>query len=240
MSEKLSEGNSWFDEGEWDFPDLEFAGDNNNSDEESDGEVATSLVLEGEPPFSRQFRAMEEPHAARKPEENEEKRGGTVSWDEVKDLFADGRYEILGHGTSSDDRAENIIKTGLNVGNQSGYDYGRDTGILANFCPLANDNPDRLHDSLNHWEHRNLKEIVLYRIPWQYKTAPGQSVAAYVPFYSGDPIKGTFLPEYAFGWYDAKTDMMHLNPNYHGDLDDENDVAYLEREKARVDNFVED
>ena len=80
--------------------------------------------------------------------------------------------------------------------------------------------------------------IKKYRIPIKYKSAPGSSVAAYVPFYTGDDRVGVYDKEYAYGWYDAEKDEVHLNPNYHGDLDDEKDVAYLEREKARIDEIV--
>ena len=58
-------------------------------------------------------------------------------------------------------------------------------------------------------------------------------------FYTGSTKAGTFDKEYAFGWYDAENGTIHLNPDYHGDLDNEKDVAYLEREKERIEKHFD-
>lgn len=185
------------------------------------------------------MKAMEEPHVERTSEESEQKPGGVVSWDEIKDVFSDERYELLGHGTRSREDADSILASGLRVGNQSGYD-ARDTDIDSNFYRLKR-NPDEMHDILNNWEHEEVKHIVLFRIPVKYKTPSSNSYAAssYVAFYTGDGTKGTYDKEYAFGWYDAERDEVHLNPDYHGDLDNKKDVAYLEREKERIEKYLD-
>lgn len=201
-------------------------------------ELPPNPLLEVEVPFKGQLEALEEPHAERTAEESERKEGGVVEWEKIKEVFNDDRYEILGHGTVSAEKADVILAGGVRVGDASGY-FGRDTDIFSNFIPLGNNDPDTMRGAMEHWPHKNSKHIVLYRIPWQYKTAPGSTVAAYVPFFTGSPKAGTFDKEYAYGWYDAENGMMHLNPDYHGDLDNEKDVAYLEREKERIEGHLE-
>lgn len=189
-------------------------------------------------PFKGQLEALEGSHVERTAEEKEKKEGGVVDWEKIKDVFNDERYEILGHGTSSAERADSILAEGLHVGDTTGY-MPRDTDIFANFMPLGNNDPDTMRGAMENWPHRDSKQIVLYRIPWQYKSAPGSSVAAYVPFYTGDSKAGTYDKEYAYGWYDVENGTMHLNPDYHGDLDNEKDVAYLEREKERIEKYLD-
>ena len=240
MSEGLKSDNSensseWFSDGGGNiWEGVEFPAFNEGLEET---EPAESPFADVSIPFEGQRIAMGQSHIERTAEENEQKPGGVKPWGEIKEVFDDDRYEILGHGTTSSENAESIVAEGLNVGDESGY-FARDVDVLANFCPLANNDTERMHNFLNNWEHKNAKQIVLYRIPIKYKSAPGSSVAAYVPFYTGDDRVGVYDKEYAYGWYDAEKDEVHLNPNYHGDLDDEKDVAYLEREKARIDEIV--
>ncbi len=244
MAEKLKRGNeeaadsaadewaSLGDDIEWG----DFAA-NESEDDKPNREVPSVLAVEA--PFKGQRDAMTESHVERTPEESEKKEGGVVSWEKVKAIFNDGRYEILGHGTTSSKNADGILAEGLHVGDKSGY-FARSTDIYANFKPLGNDDPDEMKAAMENWDHKDAKQIVLYRIPWRYKTAPGSGVEAYVPFYTGDEKAGTFNKEYAYGWYDAKKQEVHLNPDYHGDLDDEKDVAYLNREAERIEKHLHD
>ena len=213
-------------------------GDLSEQEEQSEEESSDGLYIDVEVPFKGQLEALEEPHTERTAEESEQKEGGVVEWEKIKEVFNDDRYEILGHGTTSTERADAILSEGLHVGDDSGY-FARDTDIFSNFAPLGNNDPDAMRGAMDHWPHKNSRQIVLYRIPWQYKTAPGSSVAAYVPFYTGNTKAGTFDKEYAFGWYDAADGAIHLNPDYHGDLDNEKDVAYLEREKERIEKHFD-
>jgi|GEM_PF-6410486 len=170
---------------------------------------------------------------------NPEEKAEVVPLAEVLKELSDPRYEELGHGTTSAENAESIMEKGLQVGG-----FGRDSSISGNFLALSNDNPDNLSDTINKWQHKNAKQIILFRVPVKYKlpaglfldqSDPTGSSMNYPVFYTpnkddgdGYGVEGTYNSDFVFGWYDADSGQVHKNPNYRGDLDNPDDVAKME------------
>lgn len=144
--------------------------------------------------------------------------------DAVSDL-SDMRYELLGHGTSSESNAKSIMEGGLLV---------KDSYILSNAISLPREEQE-LKEYLDSWGHRDSKYIALLRFPVKYKLPFDSSEKVYGVFFekvnsesSYDEVRGKYEREYIYGYYDVNTGMVHKNPRYHGNLDNEEDVQYME------------
>lgn len=160
---------------------------------------------------------------AREIEEIDE-TGEVVDLLEAMEDFRDKRYELLGHGTVSAELAEKIMNEGVEVGGS-----GRDTDIDGNFYYLDHDD-GKLKEALDRWQHKEAQQIALVRVPVKYKLPFGNfKKDTYGVFYHDEEEgRGKYEGDYVYGWYDAGSGMVHKNANYHGNLDDEEDVAYME------------
>lgn len=162
--------------------------------------------------------------------EQEKQQFEVVSFAEIATELADPRYEELGHGTTSVENARGILQEGLNVGGP-----GRDTDIDSNFVYLANNNPDKLRDSIENWEHKDADYIVLYRIPFEYKipSANMQGAETYSMFYEpkdndSNANSGKYNKDFAFAYIDVNTGLVYKNNKYKGNLDDPDQKAEME------------
>ncbi len=158
--------------------------------------------------------------------ERKQNGGETVKLDEAMEELQDGRYELLGHGTTTVDLAERIMNEGVEVGGS-----GRDTDIDSNFYYLDHDY-ENLKKTLDNWQHEEAQQIVLVRVPVKYKLPfAGLGKNTYGVFYHDKDehgTKGVYEGDYVYGWYDAESGMVRKNANYHGSLDNEEDVKYME------------
>lgn len=214
LSNPKSEWDDFFDDTEWDDPEdstityddlknVPFAGEQTET-------LAPQYIIPPKPPR----------------ETTPDLQSEIISLEEVMTDLSDPRYELLGHGTKTE-----LIPQILQEGIRAGGD-GRDTDIDSNFYAL-NHELESLQNTLNHWQHNDAKQIVLFRPPLKYKLAsPSQhSKSTYGVFFhdSTEPGVGYYEPEYIYGWYDASSGLVSKNSNYHGNLDDPSDVAYLEQ-----------
>lgn len=90
----------------------------------------------------------------------------------ISDL-SDMRYELLGHGTSSESSVKSIMEEGLLV---------KDSDIHSNAIPLPREEQE-LKEDLDSWKHRDSKYIALLRFPVKYK----------LPFDSSEKVYGVFF-----------------------------------------------
>ncbi len=149
-----------------------------------------------------------------------------VSLKEAISDLSDMRYELLGHGTSSESSAKSIIEEGLFV---------KDSAILSNASPLFREEHE-LKECLDSWRHRDSKHIALLRFPVKYKLPFSFSEKMYGVFFE----KRKYEREYIYGYYDANTGMVHKNPRYRGNLDKEEDVKYMETVYSNICDVVLD
>lgn len=154
----------------------------------------------------------------------------------ISDL-SDMRYELLGHGTSFESNAKSIIEGGLLV---------KDPSILSNAIALPRQEQE-LKECLDSWKHRDSKYIALLRFPVRYKLPFDSSEKGYSVFFakvnsesSHHEIAGIYEGEYIYGYYDANTGMVHKNSRYRGNLDNEEDVKYMETVYSNICDVVLD
>ena len=150
-----------------------------------------------------------------------------ISFDEAIRDLSDPRYELWGHGTTNANNASSILQQGLIVGGE-----GRDTDMDSNFAALGHDSAS-LKEALNHWKHNNSKNIIFFRPPVKYKLPfRSNTKEMYSTYYHDDNSdnndRGVYERDYIYGYYDAITDKVHLNPHYHGNIDDMDDTKYME------------
>lgn len=221
---------SWSDEwnaktNEWDFDEeIEW------NDVAAMAEEFSGNQRESEQTQERAWKLPEKP--AR---EGEVQRENTevLKLEEVMTDLGDGNYELLGHGTVSAELAERIMIEGVEVGGPE-----RDTDTDSNFGYLSH-KFETLRDELDTWRHNAAQQIVLLRVPVKYKLPFGShNQNTYGVFYhdqedeqsaESDGQRGVYESDYVYGWYDAGTGEVHKNANYHGDLNNPEDVAYMEK-----------
>ncbi len=160
-----------------------------------------------------------------------------VSLKEAISDLSDMRYELLGHGTSSELNVKSIIEGGLLV---------KDPSVLSNAIPLYRKEQE-LKECLDSWRHKDSKYIALLRFPVKYKFPFSSSEKIYSVFFtkvnsesSYNEVAGIYEGEYIYGYYDANTGMVHKNSRYRGNLDKEEDVKYMEAVYSNICDVVLD
>ncbi|HOZ44841.1 MAG TPA: hypothetical protein PLN39_02455 [Candidatus Dojkabacteria bacterium] len=216
---------------DWDDGDIgESDWDDNSEETDYSKNPATSLILAGK--IDSDFKIPEKPLREEKDRPIVEE---VVSLQEAISELSDMRYELRGHGTSSESNAKSILEGGLLV---------KYSPILSNAISLPRKEQE-LKECLDNWEHRDSKYIALLRFPAKYKLPFYSSEKVYGVFYtkvnsdsSYDEVEGIYEGEYIYGYYNANTGMVHKNPRYRGNLDKEEDVKYIEKVYSNICDVV--
>ncbi|MDR1300461.1 MAG: hypothetical protein LBK50_02015 [Candidatus Nomurabacteria bacterium] len=145
--------------------------------------------------------------------------------EEMKDMLQDDRYRVFGHGTFGENVAS-IFDEGLKA-----Y-YDREASIHSYMIDLDTQDFGEFKNTLDHWPHKEYKEIVLFRFPLDYYNTlelNPSSLDRLAVFFRENTergsnqyaLKGVFDERFIFGCYSSETGQVSLNPNYNADIDDE-------------------
>ena len=161
------------------------------------------------------------------------KRGEPISdVDTIKSIFSDSQNWYLGHGTggNGDETViESILKIGLKCKN-SEESLMYDDNLRNLDSPTVNLGQGNAslfeysQENLNHWAHKESKQIAIISLPERYVLDKHFSMFMdpYEAFYVGSEEQGFFTrPEFIMGVYDANTRSFIPNENYYQNLKQE-------------------
>ena len=168
------------------------------------------------------------------------KRGEPISdVDTIKKIFSDSQNWYLGHGTggNGDETViESILKMGLKCKNSEEslmYDDNL-RNLDSTTVNLGQGNASLFEysqENLNHWVHKESKQIVIISLPERYVLDKHFSMFMdpYEAFYVESEEQGFFTrPEFVRGVYDANTRSFIPNENYYQNLEQEQQNQLLE------------
>ncbi|MBR1884494.1 MAG: hypothetical protein IJ809_06175 [Clostridia bacterium] len=151
-----------------------------------------------------------------------------LSDEEISSFFADTDDFVLGHGTPGEEEIVSaIFKEGLIVENSEEVEFYMNTlrGLDSTSVALGKGNEKLYNESqqlLNHWEHKDSKDIIIISLPIKYMIPNIPYIAdKYLPFYVQDTKNGGLLlrPEFIKGRYNARNNSFTPNTNFYKNLE---------------------